>query len=73
MSHLSNLRSKNPKNIIFSYMNINSICNKFENLCNKFENLCDIVGNNVELLSIAETKLDFSFPNAQFLLPGWLS
>ena len=64
MSHLSNLRSKNPKNIIFSYININS-------LRNKFENLCDIVGNNVDALSIAETKLDSSFPIAQFLLPGF--
>ena len=64
MSHLSNLWSKNPKNIIFSYININSIRNKFENLC-------DIVGKNVDVLSIAETKLDSSFPNAQFLLPGF--
>ena len=55
---------KNPKNIIFSNININSIRNKFENLC-------DIVGNNVDVLSIAETKLDSSFPNAQFLLPGF--
>ena len=64
MSHLGNLRSKNPKNIIFSYININSIRNKFENLC-------DILGNNVDVLSIAETKLDSSFPNAQFLLPDF--
>ena len=64
MSHLGNLRSKNPKNIIFSYININSIRNKFENLC-------DMVGNNVDVLSIAETKLDSSFPNAQFLLPAF--
>ena len=64
MSHLGNLRSKNPKNIILSYININSIRNKFENLC-------DIVGNNVDVLSVAETKLNFSFLNAQFLLPGF--
>ena len=64
LAHLGNLRSKNPKNIIFSYININSIRNKFENLC-------DIVGNNVDVLSIAETKLDSSFPNARFLLPGF--
>ena len=63
-SHLGNLRSKNPKSIIFSYININSFRNKFENLC-------DIVGNNVDVLSIAETQLDSSFPNAQFLLPGF--
>ena len=64
VSHLGNLRSKNPKNIIFSYININSIRNKFENLC-------DIVGNNVDVLSITEIKLDSSFPNAQFLLPAF--
>ena len=64
MSYLGNLRSKNTKNIIFSYININSISNKFENLC-------DIVGNNVDVLSIAETKLDSLFPNVQFLLPGF--
>ena len=62
MSDLGNLRSKNPENIIFSYININSIRNKFEKLC-------DIVGNNVNFLSVAETKLDSSVPNAQFLLP----
>ena len=60
MSHLGNLRSKNPKNIIFSYININSIRNKFENLCDM-----------VDVLSIAVTKLDSSFPNAQFLLPAF--
>ena len=64
MSHLGNLRSKSPKNIIFSCVNINSIRNKFNNLC-------DIVGNNVDVLSIAETRLDSSFPNTQFLLPGF--
>ena len=64
MSHLGNLRSKNPKNNIFSYININLIRNKFENVC-------DIVGNNVDVLSIVEAKLDSSFPNAQFLLPGF--
>ena len=62
MSHLGHLRSKNPKNILF-YIDINSFPNKFENLC-------DIVENNLDVLSIAETKLDSSFPNAQFLLLG---
>ena len=64
MSDLGNLRSKNPKNIFVSYININSIRNKFENLC-------DMVGNNVDVPSIAEIKLDSSFPNAQFLLPAF--
>ena len=64
MSHLRNLRSKNAGNIIFSYLNINSIRNKFENLC-------ELVAGNVDILCIAETKLDPSFPNLQFLIPGF--
>ena len=64
MSHLRNLRSKNAGNIIFSYLNINSIRNKFENLC-------ELVAGNVDILCIAETKLDPSFPNSQFLIPGF--
>ena len=38
---------------------------------NKFENVCEIVGNNVDLFSISETKFESLFPNAQFLLPGF--
>ena len=64
MSHLGHLRSKNPKNIISLNININSIRNKFVNLC-------DIVGNNLDVLSIAERKLDSLFPSAQFLLPAF--
>ena len=64
MSHLRNLRSKNAGNIIFSYLNINSIRNKFENLC-------ELVAGNVDILCIVETKLDPSFPNSQFLIPDF--
>ena len=64
MSHLRNLRSKNAGNIIFSYLNINSIRNKFENLC-------ELVASNVDILCIAEAKLDPSFPNSRFLIPGF--
>ena len=64
MSHLRDLRSKNAGNIIFSYLNINSIRNKFENIC-------EFVAGNVDNLCIAQTKLDPSFPNLQFLIPGF--
>ena len=53
---------QNPKNIIFSYININSIPNKFGSLCS-------LISSHVDILSIPETKLDYSFPNAQFLIP----
>ena len=62
VSLLRNLRIKNPKNIIFSYININSVRNKFDNPC-------DFISKNEDILSVAETKLDHSFPNSQFLIP----
>ena len=61
---LSNSRLKNPKNVIFSYLNINSIRNKFENLQ-------EVIKENVDILAIAETKIDSSFPKSQFLLNGF--
>ena len=50
--------------LILGHLNINSIQNKFEAL--KF-----IIGNNVDILLISETKLDGSFPSAQFLIKGF--
>ena len=64
MSHLGNLRSKNAGNTIFYFLNINSIRNNFENLCELF-------AGNVDILRIARTKLDPSFLNSQFLIPGF--
>ena len=55
---------QNPKNTIFPYININS------NL-NKFGSLCSFVSSHVDILSIAETKLEYSFLNAQFLIPNF--
>ena len=50
---LRNLWSKNAGNIIFSHLNINS-------MRNKFENLFKLVAGNVDILCIAETKLDLN-------------
>ena len=47
-----------------SHLNINSIPNKSDALSL-------IVKNNVDILMISETKLDDSFPTAQFLLHGF--
>ena len=47
MSHLRNLRSKNAGNIIFSYLNTNSIKNKFENLCQLVAGNVDILFKNI--------------------------
>ena len=56
---MKNLRLKNPKNIIFSYLNINSVPNKFKNVSS-------LISENVDILIVAEIKLDSSFPTAQF-------
>ena len=60
---LKSLRIHNHSNITLSYLNINSIRKKFDDL--KL-----IVNENVDILCLAETKIDESFPTAQFLLPG---
>ena len=60
---LKALHLQNPKNIIFSYININSIRNKFGSLCS-------LTSSHVDILSIPETKLDYSIPIAQFLMPN---
>ena len=49
------LRQKHAKNIIIGYININSIRNKFSDFSIMIKDLLDI-------LIIAETKLDDTFP-----------
>ena len=61
---LKSLRIHNHRNITFSYLSINSIRKTFDDL--KL-----IVNKNVDILCIAETKIDESFPTAQFLLAGY--
>ena len=63
---LKGLRLSNPKNVILSYLNMNSIRNKFENLR-------EIIKHNLDVLAVAETKIDASFPSPQFFLEGYHS
>ena len=64
LNDLRSLRIQNPRNIIFSYLNINSIRYKFDNLKT-------IINENLDILCIAESKIDKSFTTAQFMLPGY--
>ena len=57
---LSLNRSKYSKNIIFNHLNINSVRNKFENPK-------EIVSNYVDILVIAEMKIDKWFPTEQLI------
>ena len=64
VSEMKNVHLKNPKNIIFSYLNINSVRNNFENMFS-------LISKNVVILIVAETKIDSSFPRVQFLIPSF--
>ena len=60
LSGFKNLRIDNPANLIFDYLNTNSIRNKFTNLQK-------LIKGNIDVVIIAETKIDTSFTKAQFL------
>ena len=59
-----NTRHLHLKNVIFSYLNVNSIMYKFGDVDK-------IRDGNIDILCITETKLDESFPNIQFVLVGY--
>uniref|UniRef100_A0A7M5XFX2 Endonuclease/exonuclease/phosphatase domain-containing protein n=1 Tax=Clytia hemisphaerica TaxID=252671 RepID=A0A7M5XFX2_9CNID len=61
---LQNLKFKNSSNFIISYLNINSIRNKFSDLQVLVEKTFDVI-------TIAESKLDESFPSSDFNLQGY--
>ena len=63
-SRLKEMKAQSSDKLILGHLNINSIRNKFEVL--KF-----IIGNNIDILLLSETKLDDSFPSAQFLIKGF--
>ena len=64
LAELKSLRIWNHNNFNFSYLNINSIRNKFDNV--KL-----IIDEHVDILCVAEAKIDNSFPTAQFSWPGY--
>ena len=61
---LENLRGKNKNLPVISQLNINSFRNKFGFLSSQ-------ITKYVDLLLLSETKLDDSFPTAQFSLNGF--
>ena len=63
-SCLKRLRGKHPKNIIFGYLDINS-------LQNKFEYLKEIIKNMFYVFLVTQCKLDLSFLNTQFQIVNY--
>ena len=64
ITSLQSIRIDNLKNVIIGQLNINS-------LRNKFHALVEIMHGNLDVLVITETKLDHTFPENQFLIPGY--
>ena len=61
---LKTIRSDNVNKLIFPHLNINSIRNKFEFLATQ-------VKGKIDILMIAETKIDESFPKGNFLVEAF--
>ena len=58
------MEENSPNKIIVGHLNINSLWNKFEAL--QF-----IINRNLDIILLSETKLDDSFPSAQFMLKNF--
>ena len=63
---LKDIRISNMNKVIFGYLNINS-------LRYKFDLFSEQVKDSIDILMVSETKLDDSFPEAQFLVKGFHS
>ena len=60
---LDDLRKRYPNNLTLGYININSVRSKLDNLS-------QYINGTLNILAIAETKIDSSFPTSQFLIKG---
>lgn len=61
---MKKLRLQNTKKIIMGHLNINSIPNKFDGIM-------DVIKDKLDIFLISETKIDDSFPEAQFFYNGY--
>ena len=58
------MRNSNPHNIIIGHLNVNSVKNKIFSIKTYFQNYLD-------LLVLAETKLDQTHPTAEIFIEGY--
>lgn len=64
-TQLESLRKHSSKEILMCHLNINSIQNKFEELSAMIKKI------GAHIVIISETKIDASYPDAQFSIPGY--
>ena len=60
------MKIRSPDKLILGHVNINSIRNKFDSLIYMLD-------KNIDTFLISETKLDDSFPSAQFKIEGFIT
>ena len=60
------IKAKHSKSLLFGHLNVNSIRNKFV-----FSQ--ELIKRAFDIFLISETKIDDSFPNAQFKIEGFKS
>ena len=63
-SILSDLRKRNPNKLIIGSININF-------LAAKFEAIKGLIKSKLDILVLQETKIDSTYPTAQFLIEGF--
>ena len=61
---MKKIRINNVNKVVIRHININFIRNKFDMLSS-------MVKDNIDILMVSETKLDSSFPQAQFRIEGY--
>ena len=64
-NQLELFRKQHNKDLLIAHLNINSIQNKFEELTEIIKKI------NAHIMIISETKINASYPNAQFKMPGY--
>ena len=64
-AQLELLRRYHGKDLLIAHLNINSIQNKFEELKSTIKTI------RAHIMFVSETKIDASYPNAQFSIPGY--
>ena len=61
---LKSLKLKNTNRLVLGHLDINLIVRKFDHLK-------VLIVNNIDILVLTETKIDYSFPNSQFRIDGF--
>ena len=62
--NLRNMKRKKPKHVFLGHLNITSIKNKFDPVW-------ELIKDTFDVFLLSESKLDSSFPDDQFSIPGY--